>query len=70
MRQMNRPIFSFDQAREEEVARRAEEEKAVEGDKSWSGQGLYGCFRKAVPQNGWFPMQNPIKMEDLGVPLF
>ena len=27
--------LSFDQAREEEVARRAEEEKAVEGDKLW-----------------------------------
>ena len=23
-----------------------------------------------VPQNGWLNMENPIKMDDLGVPLF
>ena len=23
-----------------------------------------------VPQNGWFRMKNPIKLDDLGIPLF
>ena len=26
--------------------------------------------RIGVPENGWFVVENPIKMDDLGVPLF
>ena len=31
---------------------------------------IWVCPKIAIPENGWFIVENPIKMDDLGVPLF
>ena len=31
---------------------------------------MWGFLKIGIPQNGWFIMENPIKIDNLGVPLF
>ena len=44
------------------------EDRTIHG--TWWKKNIWVFPKIGVPQNGWFNMEKPIKMDDLGVSLF
>jgi len=51
----------------EQKKSRAEVARSIRENQKWTA---WWFPKIGVPQHGWFIMENPIKMDDLGVPLF